>query len=53
MLKFVVAFLESVALSSFSILYNVFSLIFIHNGSLSFSMDAFLVVYIFALPPIC
>lgn len=50
MLKFIAAFLAPFVLSLFFILYNLFNLIFIHNRPLSFSIDGFLLVYIFALP---
>lgn len=50
MLKFIAAFSAPFVLSLFFIKYNLFNLIFIHNRPLSFSIDGFLLVYIFTLP---
>ena len=50
MLKVIATFLAPFVLSLFIGIYNIFNLIITHNGSLTFSIDGFLIVYIFALP---
>lgn len=50
MLKVIAAFLAPFVLSLFFGIYNIFNFIITNNGSLTFSIDGFLFVYIFALP---
>jgi hypothetical protein len=50
MLKVIAAFLAPFVLSLFFGLYNLVNLMITYNGSLTFSIDGLLFVYIYALP---